>query len=394
MRKETLFQKSNSLEETRSYIVKKLNGIIIGVFLCFIGGLACMHILTKDVSFSEYENRVLSPFPKFTLQRLVSGDFTTEFEVYLSDQFVHKEFWTGMKANAERAKLKQENNGVFWGEDGYLLEHFKKPGEQLAKNIASLRYFSVKTNGLSTYFMLVPTATDIYPEKLPLFAQTSSQQEVLEDVKQQIQGSMHFIDVYGSLLQAKNDEIYFHTDHHWTSRGAYVAYKRIAKEVGFKEYGEDDFAVQTVSNDFYGTHYAKVNDHSIKPDSIEIYKPKFDVSYHIEIEDSQYEADSLYEKSYLSKRDQYAFFLNGNHSKVKIKSSVRNGRKLLLVKDSYAHILVPFLANHFEEIHMIDLRYFHANIIHYIEQNEMDDVLFLYSTTTFTQDSNLVWLRQ
>lgn len=374
--------------------MKAMNRIIIGMFLGFIAVITCMHIVSKDVSFSEAENRVLSEFPKFTMDRFITGKFTKDFEVYLSDQFAMKEFWTGLKAKAEKGKLKKENNGVYWGKDGYLLERFEITSDQLKKNIESILHYTEKVNGVSSYLMVLPTSVGIYPEKLPLYAQTANQKEVIADVKEKLNGPIHFIETYDALVQSKKEQIYFHTDHHWTSRGAYVSYKAAAEALNFKPYAEDDFTIETVSDTFFGTHYAKVNDHSIHADKIEIYKPKIDVSYQVVIEDGQSTMDTLYDWSYLKKRDQYAFFLSGNHSNVKIKSSVKNGRRLVLIKDSYAHMMVPFLANHYEEIHMIDLRYDHGNVYHYLAQNDIDDVLFLYNVTTFAQDPNLVWLRQ
>lgn len=370
------------------------NRIVIGIFLCFIGGIACLQLFLKDVHFSEAENRVLVQMPEFTLDNFTSGKFTSDFEKYLSDQFVNKAFWTGLKTSVAKATLKQENNGVYFGKDDYLLEKFEKPGAQLAKNTANISYFGEKEKSVSAYLMLVPTSVEIYPEKLPLFAHVESQKEVLDNIKQTVSDSIKWIDPYESLLQGKKDQIYFHTDHHWTTRGAYIAYRTAAKEIGFKPYELDDFNIETVSKNFYGTHYAKANDYTVEADEIEIFKPKFDVSYQVEIEDGQSTMNSLYEWDYLKRRDQYSMFLNGNHSKVKIASSVENGRKLLLIKDSYAHAMVPFLANHFEEIHMIDLRYYHESIYDYLEKNEIEDVLFLYNVTNFAEDTNLIWLRQ
>ncbi|MFD1928002.1 DHHW family protein [Sporosarcina siberiensis] len=371
-----------------------LNRIVIGIFLCFIGGISFMHIFTKDIRFSEGENRVLSTMPKFTVQSLVSGKFTKDFEIYLSDQFVKKEFWTGLKASAEKTTLKQENNGVYFGKDGYLLERFESPGEQLMKNIISISTFTKATNEASSYLMVVPTSIEMYPEKLPLFAQTDSQYAAIEEIKENLTGSIKWIDAYKSLKRLKNEDIYFRTDHHWTTRGAYGVYKNIAEEMDFEPYEIDDFTIETVSTNFYGTYYSKANDHSIKADTIELFKPKFTVSYHVEIEDSESTMNSLYNLDYLNKRDQYSLFLDGNHSKVKIVSSMKNGRKLLIVKDSYAHAMVPFLANHFEEIHMIDLRYYHSSLNEYVKNNDITNTLFLYNIVTFSEDTNLIWLRQ
>ena len=374
--------------------MKIKNSIVIGIFLCFIFGIASLQLLSKDVNFSESENRVLVQMPKFTLENFTSGKFTSDFEKYLSDQFVNKTFWTGLKTAAAKTTLKQENKGVYFGNNGYLLEKFEKPGEQLTKNTANLSYFAEKTNGVSSYLLLVPTSAAIYPENLPLYAPIDSQKEVIDEVKQTVSDSIKWIDPYEALTEGKEDQIYFHTDHHWTTRGAYLGYRAAAKEMGFEPYALNDFNIETVSTNFYGTHYVKANDYTVKPDKIEIFKPKFDVSYEVDIEDGQSTMDSLYELDYLKKRDQYAMFLDGNHSKVKIKSSVKNGRKLLLVKDSFAHAMVPFLANHFEEVHMIDLRYYHQSLSTYIDNNEIEDVLFLYNVANFGEDTNLVWLRQ
>ena len=196
---------------------------------------------------------------------------------------MNKEFWTGLKASAEKTVLKQENNGILRGKDGYLFERFKQPGEQLKANIESISYFTEKATNVTSYFMLVPTSVEIYPEKLPLFAQTASQKEAMDDVKEKIHKSIKWIDTNDLLIQSKNEQIYFHTDHHWTTRGAYVAYKAASKEMDFKAYEKDDFNIETVSTNFYGTYYTKANDYSVEADAIEIFKPKFDLSYHVEI---------------------------------------------------------------------------------------------------------------
>ena len=332
--------------------------------------------------------------PEFNMEHFLSGDFTKEFEKYLSDQFVKKEFWTGLKASAEKLTLSQENNGVYFGKDGYLFERFDKSEKQLNENIESLKFFAEKADGMSTYFALIPTSVEIYPENLPLFAQTDSQEELIDEVKEKVDKSFKLVDVYSPLMESKEEYIYFRTDHHWTMRGAYYAYRETAKAMGFNPYEMDDFTVDTVSKDFFGTFYSKASDHSIAPDSIEVFKPKADIVYNVEYDNNGKKTSSLYNLDYTSKKDQYSLFLDGNHSKVKITSSVKNNRKLVVIKDSYAHAFVPFLANHFEEVHILDLRYFHADLYSYLKENKIDDVLFLYNAVNFSKDPNMIWLRR
>lgn len=372
----------------------KINRIVMIIFLTFIGGVACLHILTIDMDFSETENRYLTKMPTLTIEGIVSGDFMSELEEYLSDQFAMREFWIGLKAKVEKALGKRENNGIYFGKDGYLFENFHQPKEQLGKNVASISYFIEKAEDVSVYMMLVPTSVEIYPEKLPLFAEVANQKEIIEEVKHALTGRVDWIDIYESLLQGKNQQIYFKTDHHWTTRGAYIAYKEAAKLMGFTPFEQEDFNIEIVSTDFYGTHYTRAQDKSVLADRIEIFHPKFDVSYQVEINHKGLAYVSLYDLDYLEKRDQYSIFLYGNQSLVKIKSHMGNGRKLLVIKDSYAHVLVPFLTNHYEEIHMIDLRYFRENLKFYMVENNLTDVLFVYNVANFAEDTNLFWLRQ
>lgn len=374
--------------------MKATNRILSCLFVLFIGGISLLYVFTEDRAFSETENRVLAQMPDFTWDKFIAGKFTKEFEAYLSDQFVKKDFWTGLKAATEKAALKKENNGVYFGKDGYLFERFPEPGKQLAANINHLNLFSDKLQGMNMYVMVAPTSIAMYPEKLPKYAYSADQLAAISAIKEQLNSSIHWIDVYNPLADFADKPIYYHTDHHWTTHGAFIAYEAAAKAMGIQPYAKEDFTIESVSKDFYGTYDAKANDFTIQPDSIELYQPNFDINYTVEFEDGTRALDGLYAWEFLEKRDQYAMFLNGNHGKAVIHSSVNNGRKLLVVKDSYAHALIPFLANHFEEIHMIDLRYTHEKLDVYMEQHDIEDVLVIYNIATFADDPNMIWLRQ
>lgn len=374
--------------------MKRLNTLLIIVFSVFIGGIACMNLLADDQQFSQAENRPLTQFPKASLDRVTSGAFTKDVETYLSDQFVHKRFWTSMKASAQKAVLKKDNNGVYFGEDGYLFEKFKAPSEQLDSNSESLSQFLQKTKEISVYGMLAPTSIELYPDKLPKFATTASETAAIQRVEEQVKGDIDWIDAATALRNAKAGPIYFRTDHHWTPYGAYIAYQAAMAKMGLTPYSIEEFTVRTVSKNFRGTYDAKANDPFLAADEINIFEPKFDVSYEVDIDDGQSKMDSLYAWEFLEKHDQYSLFLGGNHRAVTIHSNVKNGRKLMIIKDSYAHALVPFLANHFEDIYMVDLRYDHRNMARVAEEKDIQDVLFVYNIANFAEDQNLISLRQ
>lgn len=374
--------------------MKRLNTIMIVVFAVFLGGIACMNLLAEDQPFSHAENRSLMKFPKVSLDRITSGAFTKDVETYLSDQFVHKRFWTSIKASAQKGVLKKDNNGVYFGEDGFLFEKFEEPSEQLDANSESISRFLQKAKNISVYGLLAPTSIELYPEKLPKFAPTASETAAIRRVEEQVKGEIDWIDAVAALQEARDKQIYFHTDHHWTPYGAFIAYQAAMEKMGMRPYSLDEFTIRTVSENFRGTYDAKANDPFLAADEINIFEPKFDVSYEIDMDDGQSKMDSLYAWEFLEKRDQYSLFLGGNHRTVTVHSHVKNGRKLMIIKDSYAHALVPFLANHFEEIYMVDLRYDHRNMAQIAEEKGIQDVLFMYNIANFAEDQNLIWLRQ
>ncbi|MBS4199347.1 hypothetical protein KHA93_06745 [Bacillus sp. FJAT-49732] len=368
--------------------------IIACMFISFLGIVCLLNLFSDDIAFSEEENRNLEQKPTISVNNILSGKFMDRFEKYISDQFVWKKEWMWIKAASETAMLKQESNGIFLGKDGFLLEGFIEPKDQLNKNIEYINLFAKKNENLDYYMMLAPTSVDIYKEKLPLFAQSFPQKAVIDEVRKKLLNSIQFIEVLDTLTDHKNESIYFKTDHHWTMRGAYYAYVQAAHTLGIEPYSLHDFTVKTVSNDFYGTFASKVLGHNVIPDMIEKLEPNFDTSYSVRFDDKKQISDSLFEWSFLKKKDQYSFFLNGNHSLVTIKSSVNNGRKLAIIKDSYAHAFIPFLANHFEEIYVIDLRYYHSDFDQFIRENDIKEVLFLYNVVNFSTDSNLIWLKK
>ena len=370
------------------------NKMLIALFIFFIGGIGIWNVVAEDNSFSEQENRVLAQRPTFTMKRFLSGDFTEEFEEYMTDQFTAKSFWLAVGSIADKLTLKKEHDGVYFGKDDFLLERYEQPSEQLQKNIESILHFASIAKEAKTYCVIAPTSVEVYREKLPLFAQSYNQYKVLTDVYNQLSPTVTMTQLENLFANNENEQLYFRTDHHWTMLGAYEAYVETVKSMGITPYSKKDFQIETVSSTFRGTLYSKANAFGISPDYIEVFMPTFPIAYRVTYENETVSSDSLYEYSYLDKKDQYSFFLNGNHSLVKIQSSVKNNRKLLVIKDSYAHAFIPFLANHFEEIYVVDLRYYHDSVYTYMKKNGLQETLFLYNVANFSTDKNMIWLHQ
>lgn len=363
------------------------------LFLIMIFGLFIATLLKKEATFSSNENRVLQTKPAFSLETLFDGSYTSEYEAYITDQFVMRDRWIALKVYAEMAIQKKAINGVYFGEDGYLIqEHLAADVDQALVDLNLNRldqFINAYKDKLNVQVLIAPTASYVLSDKVPKYANEYDQAALLAQMGSMI-GEDHLISVADTLKEHANEAIYYRTDHHWTSLGAYYAYVQWANEMGITPHTKEEFEVEEVTKDFLGTTYSKVNIPT-KPDSINLYTLKEPREYLVTLNmDKNTTLDGLYDWDKLKEKDKYPVFLGGNNAYVDIESNVKNGKTLLVVKDSYAHTLVPFLANHYERIIMIDYRYYNGSTQSVIEEQGVTDVLFMYNTMNFVADKNFI----
>ena len=286
--------------------------------------------------------------------------------------------------------LKKDINGVYIGKDNYLLEKHNKNDietEQLQLNINRLTQMCDKYKDKNIRIMMVPSAAAILSEKLPDFAPFYDDNKITEMIKSQLNDKNIILDTASILQEHKDEYIYYKTDHHWTSLGAYYAYTQWAQSIGITPLNQSEFDIKILSDEFYGTIHSKLNINT-HADTIKAYYPKNKIDYTIKynLENKQY--DTVYNMDALKTKDKYSVFLNGNNAIAQISTNIDNNRNLLIIRDSFANCFVPFALNHFENISVIDLRYYNAGIEQYINDNNITDILILYNTIKFAQDKN------
>lgn len=311
----------------------------------------------------------------------------------MADQFVFRDLWITVKSEIEKALGKKENNGVYLGKDGYLIQKFVKPeARDVTNRIQAVNNFDRLTPNIPKFFMLVPTAGKVLKNKLPDYVTEPDELMYIDKVKQSMNRNISFVDLYQPLSSKKEEPIFYKTDHHWTTRGAFYAYQELGKQMGFVPHDEGNYNLAKITDEFYGTLYSKSGFRNIDSDRIELYVQKKKEQYIVEYKDDHKRADSVYVLDHVRKKDKYAVFLNGNHPLVKITTGNKKRGKLLVIKDSYANCFIPFLIAHFSEIYVVDLRYYEENINRLLQNYQINEILLLYNIDTFFQDPSILYL--
>lgn len=362
------------------------------VFMGLLLSLSLANIASPKNVFSNKENRYLQEFPKLNKKTIISGQFSKDFETYTTDQFVGRDNWISLKTISDLAMLKKDNTRVYFGKDHYLFNVDNKlDEEQLENNVNNINKFLEKLEeykkDIKVSSLLVPTKSGVLKDRLPLYAPIVNEKDIIDRLISSIKDNMNIIDLKESLDEKKDEYIYYKTDHHWTSIGAFYAYQYYMRQNVQIPLELKDFIITTVSDDFLGTSYRKANLYLGNPDEIHIYKPKKEVSYEITVNNSIKE-DSLYNESFLNKTDKYSYFFGGDKSLIEIETSIKNNKNILIIKDSFANSFIPFLTNHYENISIIDPRYFNTSVTDYIEEKNIDEVLFLFNVQTFVQEKS------
>ncbi|QJD88212.1 hypothetical protein HH215_17800 [Cohnella herbarum] len=374
---------------------RRTDRLLVGGFVSVLFLMSAAFLLHPTVKFSELENRYLQNAPRFTWDNLVSKAFAEDAEKYVTDHFPYRDDWVWVKSSLEQLRLQQENNGIYKGEDGYLFEKFAKPDyAELQKYAEAVKRFAASHPEVDMTFMLAPTSIGMYPERLPWKAPFYSEAKVNHWIADRIGQDVTFMDGFDFLRPHASEDLYYRTDHHWTTLGAYYAYAAYAEQMGWQPLSKDQFRIETVSESFLGSYHTRSQFSGLKPDSIQAYIPKKPVSTEIYIADTDTTVTGLYDDSFLGKKDQYSYFLGGVHALTTIKTSLdpqtADQGKLLVLKDSYAHSFIPFLTQHVSQIDMIDIRYYNGNIGDYMKENGITDVLMMFNTATFVENGEIL----
>lgn len=367
---------------------------LLFLFGLFITGYMVCDMCKYHTEYSEMENRMLAQRPSFTLSSFFDNTFSPKYENYVNDQFVLRDSWISLKSRVELVIGKTENNGIVYGEDGYMFEKYDRADEyRVDMNMRFLKEF-FKQYPQPMTFSIVPNSYTLLGDKLPYGLHQLDQEAYIRELYGRIdEPQIQVLDLLPALREHRDEYIYYRTDHHWTTTGAYYAYCAYARSRGFTPVRLEDVPGQTEVDGFYGTYFSKAKLFNAVPDTITYYDiPLTEVTINGE------PVDGLYDLKKFSERDKYAALLYGNNGITVIKSKnntdpAGHPTRIMVIKDSYANSFVPFLTYHYDEVYVIDLRSLPVKMSQLMGEVSFDDILILYNFMNLASDTNIARLR-
>ena len=365
---------------------KKFSVFLTVLFCAFIGCMSLVSLLLPDVDFSPLENRYLQKPPKLSAESLNSGKFMEEAEDYVSDHILGRDFWVAAKAWSERLSGKRENNKIYFAAQDTLISRVDTP--DTGKLDKDMGYIDELTGNVSVpvYFGLIPSAAQIWKDRLPAGAPSADEKSIIDRLYFSTGAST--IDLYSALAPHSGEAIYYRTDHHWTSLGAFYGANAIFASMGLEPISLEDYQKTTVTDQFNGTLFSSSGVRWLPPDAIDTYVPDSGVKVTSWFKGAP-EEGSLYVDSWLAEKDKYSYFLGGRQPLCVVEKENSTGPKVLLIRDSYSDCLTPFLTERFSEVHLFDPRDNLTSVKGYVEEHNIDAVVVLYSFSNFAVDPNL-----
>lgn len=374
---------------------RKCKIITIALFLIILFGVGIFTVLNGGKKYSVFEKRDLAKFPKTNVKTITKAKFQSGLDNFLNDHVVFRDQCIYTTTMVDKIMGRAEKAGVYFGEDGYLIE---KPVEvkptDMKENVKYLsKFVNMASKGMGSKnvkVVLIPNKENVLADKMPKYAPVSTDNiKMKEMLWKELKDKNQIVDLTKALQKHKDEYIYYKTDHHWTSLGAKYGYEAMMDAMGEKKLTGEKSKV--VSDDFLGTTYNKIH-YAPQKDLITKYDIKTAENVDVVCEDSEEidQNDSLYYEKALKKADKYEYFMGGNFGVLGVHTGCKNGKTLVLLKDSFANCIIPFLSNNYENIIMIDVRYLGSSIFETLEQLEkIDKLVVLFNDEKLMSNNNL-----
>ena len=369
------------------------------LFVAFIFAMAIWFMVNPKADYSSSEKRYLQQFPETSVDTVLSGEFSEKFETYFADHFPQRNMWVGLNSYYNLGIGLNGRNGVYNSADGYLINVPVDKENYVRKNIRVLAEFKEKIGDVPMTVMLAPSTGYIAADKLPLIHDSYNDDTYFAETAKTLgESGVNFVDLRETFKQkyAEGVQLYYRTDHHWTTDGAYEGYVKLCEKLGVQPADKDSFA-KTAYGGFYGTTYSTSGYWLTKPDSITVYDNQENTDKNITVKISEDGKDnhygSMFFYNHIDEDDKYPVFLDGNHALTEIQNKNAKNGTIVVIKDSFSHSLAPFLAENYSKVVLVDLRYYKQSVSDLIKKENPEQVVALYGIDNLATDTDIVWLQ-
>ncbi len=371
----------------------KISDVLTCVLFCaFLFAFLALFLFLPEQNYSEKEKRYLAEKPELTWENVSTGGFSEDVETYLADHMPGRDFFVGMNAYVDLLTNRQVTKDIYLAEGNRLVEKPVVWNEAAAqRNMDAINKFAASVDR-PVDFMLVPSAGYVLQDTVTGLSDPYTDDRIISSIYAMAGKNLNCRDLLPAFTGSEDTgKLYYRTDHHWTSLGAYTAYSAYMDMLGRQYPTQLEFAVESHEG-FWGSTYSRSGLWMIPSEPVELWKNE--TAFTVTNSESEQPHHGLFYTERLEELDKYTVYLDGNHSLVTIQNPDAVGKgKLLVIRDSYANCLGAFLANSYETVTLVDLRYYKKPVSELLAGGEYTDVLICYSLSNFMTDGNFVWLR-
>ncbi len=371
---------------------KKLTDILTCVlFGGFTAVMLILFLVMPKSDFSEIEKRSLAERPKTDVDSVLSGEFGRQAEAYIADHLPGRSFFVGLSNYYDLFSGRQVTKDILTAKGDRLVEKPNEPSPAAAqRNMTAINTFA-DTIGQEVDLMIVPSAGYVLRESVQGLHSAYRDDEIIASIHALSGENVRPVSLLNAFEEVQDrGALYYRTDHHWTALGAYTA-AQVYLENALP--AKESYRVERFDG-FYGTTHSRSGLWLTKSDTVELWDDggSYTVTSYNNLADTAGKTHgSLFYREQLLERDMYTVYLNGNQPLVRIRNEAGEG-KLLVIRDSYANCLGTLLAGKYEEVVLVDLRYWKTPVSE-VAAEGFDDVLVCYSLYNFLTDVNFPWLK-
>ena len=368
------------------------------LFVVFVFVMSVWFVFSPKSEYSSSEKRYLQKFPETTFEKIIDGSFSDGFEKYFADHFPMRNFWVGFDAYYNVILGNNGANGVYKGKGDYLINKPVSQENNIEKNIKAVTDFKKIIPQTPVTVMFAPSTGYIVSDALPDVHDSYHDDDYFSYAQQTLnENNVNFVDLRQTFKDAyaQRIKLYYRTDHHWTTSGAYIAYTRLCEQLGIAPCPKNQFTAQEYGG-FFGTTYSTSGFWLTQSDTIQVRTNPSNTENNIAVKITEgvntKEYHSLYFYNHLEEDDKYPVFLDGNHPLTTVENTNASNGTIILIKDSFSHCLAPFLAENYRKVILVDMRYYKQNISQMVQTENPEQVVVLYGIDNFATDTDIVWL--